>query len=211
MRADRAAKSPTGAMGTAQDVANAALYLACDEGDDEEHTMATFATHDGVTLAYEDRGGNGFPLVMLHGWGQTQAMFRHHLADLAPDRRVITLDLRGHGRSDNPISVIVLPASEVLSLVMAELNTVPPYVGVPLLFDHCAQDWRDVLPRIDVPTLVIGCDGSHVDPSLQRYIAEQIPNAGLHVFPTVVASSHFPFLENPTAFNAVVEQFLEQG
>lgn len=33
---------------------------------------------------------------------------------------------------------------EVLSFVMAELDTVPPYVGVPRLFDHCAQDWRDV-------------------------------------------------------------------
>jgi NAD(P)-dependent dehydrogenase (short-subunit alcohol dehydrogenase family) len=31
VRAARAAKSPTGAMGTAQDVANAALFLACDE------------------------------------------------------------------------------------------------------------------------------------------------------------------------------------
>jgi NAD(P)-dependent dehydrogenase (short-subunit alcohol dehydrogenase family) len=31
VRAERAAKSPTGAMGTAQDVANAALFLACDE------------------------------------------------------------------------------------------------------------------------------------------------------------------------------------
>jgi NAD(P)-dependent dehydrogenase (short-subunit alcohol dehydrogenase family) len=31
VRVDRAAKSPTGAMGTAQDVANAALFLACDE------------------------------------------------------------------------------------------------------------------------------------------------------------------------------------
>ena len=100
---------------------------------------------------------------------------------------------------------------EVLSFVMAELDTVPAYVGVPLLFDHCAQDWRDVLPRIDVPTLVIGCDGSHVDPSSQRYIAEQIPNAALHVFPTEIASSHFPFLENPAAFNNVVEQFLAAG
>ena len=28
-----------------------------------------------------------------------------------------------------------------------------------------------------------------------------MPDAGLHVFPTDVASSHFPFLENPDAFN----------
>lgn len=213
--------------------------------------MATFTTHDGVELAYEDRGGAGFPLIMLHGWGQTQAMFRHQLADLAPDRRVITLDLRGHGRSskphfgyriarlsrdvyelmahlgiertdvlgwsmgvsvwwsfidqygtdrmrsfiavDQPSAVAAVPwmtpeqqtesgaifdvaalvtlgeglhgpggvdirdgfvrgmfsgetDPEVLSFVLAELDTVPAYVGVPLLFDHCAQDWRDVLP-----------------------------------------------------------------
>jgi NAD(P)-dependent dehydrogenase (short-subunit alcohol dehydrogenase family) len=31
VRAERAASSPTGAMGTAQDVANAALFLASDE------------------------------------------------------------------------------------------------------------------------------------------------------------------------------------
>jgi pimeloyl-ACP methyl ester carboxylesterase len=70
--------------------------------------------------------------------------------------------------------------------------------------------WRDVLPRIDVPTLVIGCDGSHVAPSSQRFIADQIPGAELHVFPSDVANSHFPFLENPAAFNAVVAEFLER-
>ena len=54
------------------------------------------------------------------------------------------------------------------------------------------------------------CDGSHVAPSSQAYIAEQIPNASLHVFGADVASSHFPFLENPAAFNAVVEDFLSR-
>ena len=42
-------------------------------------------------------------------------------------------------------------------------------------------------------------------------IAEQVPDGRLHVFPTDVASSHFPFLENPAAFNAVVEEFLDRG
>ena len=32
-------------------------------------------------------------------------------------------------------------------------------------------------PASTCPTLVIGCDGSHVAPSSQRYIAEQIPGA----------------------------------
>jgi len=99
---------------------------------------------------------------------------------------------------------------EILAFVDAETESTPAYAGVPLLFDHCAQDWRDVLPRIPVPTLVIGCDGSHVNPASQRYIADRIPEATLHVFPTTEASSHFPFLENPTAFNKVVGDFLSE-
>jgi len=64
--------------------------------------------------------------------------------------------------------------------------------------------------RIDVPTLVLGCEGSHVDPGSRRYIAEQVPGAELHVFGSDVANSHFPFLEDPAAFNAVVEDFLDR-
>lgn len=275
--------------------------------------MFTFTTNDGVTLSYQDSGGDGVPLIMLHGWGQTQAMFKHQLSGLSAHRRVITYDQRGHGTSekphhgyriarlakdldnlmdhlsiqqadllgwsmgtsviwsymdqqgtgrirrfvsvDQPAAVAAVPwmtaeeqadcgaifgvdgllalgASlngpdgaqattdfvrgmfsgepdpQVWNFVAEEITSTPAYAGVPLLFDHAAQDWRDMLPRIDVPTLVIGCDGSHVNPDSQRFIADKVPDAQLHVFPVEVANSHFPFLENPEAFNAVVEQFL---
>lgn len=275
--------------------------------------MGTFTTSDGVSLTYSDTGGDGPPIVLLHGWGQTQAMFREQVSGLSPARRVVTVDQRGHGVSqkphhgyriarlatdlaqllehldlrrtdllghsmgasvawsyidlfgtgalrrlvavDQPAAVAAVPwmtvaeqaesgaifgvdgllelgASmlgpdgaavtegfvrsmfsgepdpELWDFIAREIRSTPPWAGVPLLFDHCAQDWRDVLPRIDVPTLVVGCDGSHVDPDSQRYIAERIPGARLHVFGADVARSHFPFLENGPAFNAVVEEFL---
>ncbi len=44
VRAERSAKSPTGAMGTARDVANAALFLACDES---AYITATLIPVDG--------------------------------------------------------------------------------------------------------------------------------------------------------------------
>lgn len=50
-------------------------------------------------------------------------------------------------------------------------------------------------------------------PELQALVdepAERIPGARLHVFASDVASSRFPFLENPPAFNAVVEKFLAE-
>ncbi|WP_224282279.1 alpha/beta fold hydrolase [Streptomyces sp. LS1784] len=272
--------------------------------------MHELTTNDGVRLAYRDSGGDGVPLVMLHGWGQTQEMFRHQVEGLASGRRVVTVDFRGHGRSgkprhgyrvarlardvlglvdhlgldafdalgwsmgasvwwsfvdqhgtgrirrlvlvDQPAAVAAVPwmteteqhesgalfdvagllelgaalagpdgsearedfvrsmfsgdtDPDLIAFVTEQIRSTPAYAGVPLLFDHCAQDWCDVLDRIDVPTLVIGCGRSHVDPASQRFIAERIPGARLHVFP---ASSHFPFLENPGAFNAVVEEFL---
>jgi pimeloyl-ACP methyl ester carboxylesterase len=78
-----------------------------------------------------------------------------------------------------------------------------------ILFDHCVQDWRDVLPRIDVPTLVTGAEGSHVSTESQRRTAAAIPEAQVHIFPTHIASSHFPFLQSPAAFNEVLEDFLK--
>ena len=271
-------------------------------------------TSDDVTLELCDTGGDGVPVLMLHGWSQSQEMFRHQRDGLG-DRRVITYDMRGHGRSEKPgrghriarlaadvrdilddldirdvhllgwsmgVSVIwsylelfgdsrvrslvlvdqpaavaaqlwmsaieqqsagcILPADGLgtlanaiaddaggdatvrafvrsmftgpvddglWSFVSSEVARTPRRIAAPLLFDHGAQDWRELLPTIAKPTLVLGCDGSHVPPESQRYVASRIPGALVHIFPRDVASSHFPFLENPEAFNEVVRVFLD--
>jgi pimeloyl-ACP methyl ester carboxylesterase len=46
--------------------------------------------------------GQGDPLVMLHGLGATKAEFLPTVAALAPNRRIIALDLPGFGDSDKP-------------------------------------------------------------------------------------------------------------
>ncbi len=55
----------------------------------------------GVTLRYHEAGA-GKPLVMIPGWSQSAAEFKHQTAALAEGRRVIALDMRGHGESDKP-------------------------------------------------------------------------------------------------------------
>lgn len=60
-----------------------------------------FTTGDGVRLHFLD-AGKGRPIVMLPGWSQSAAMFRHQIADFARDHRVIAFDPRGHGDSDSP-------------------------------------------------------------------------------------------------------------
>lgn len=47
-------------------------------------------------------GGAGPPLVLLHGYPQTSAMWHAVAADLAKDYQVICPDLRGYGRSFKP-------------------------------------------------------------------------------------------------------------
>lgn len=57
-----------------------------------------FQTSDGLWLYYESMG-QGAPIVLLPGFGESVTMWRHTVPVLAKTNRVICLDLRGHGRS----------------------------------------------------------------------------------------------------------------
>jgi pimeloyl-ACP methyl ester carboxylesterase len=48
--------------------------------------------------------GEGFPVVLLHGWPQSWYEWRHIMPDLAARYRVIAPDLRGLGDSSRPLT-----------------------------------------------------------------------------------------------------------
>jgi pimeloyl-ACP methyl ester carboxylesterase len=274
--------------------------------------MGHYTTTDGCSIAYEV-AGDGEPLVLLHGWSQSQQMFKYQIADLRTRRKVITFDFRGHGRSgkpeggyriarlaqdlrelvdhleieradmlgwsmgvsvlwsyidlhgtgrvrklicvDQPAVVSTLPGmteqqaadcgaifdlaglgdfatsllgpeaeairlgflrtmaspdidDEAVAWLLRESLRMRADWGAQLLIDHCCQDWRDVLGRIDVETLVIGGEVSHVSPRSQAWIAEAIPQGRLQVFTAEQRGSHYVFFENPNAFNHVIDEFL---
>ncbi|MGJ4926830.1 alpha/beta fold hydrolase [Bradyrhizobium sp. HKCCYLS2038] len=57
---------------------------------------------DGVTLHCED-WGSGRPVLFVHAWALTSAMWTYQMADLSHrGLRCIAFDRRGHGRSDIP-------------------------------------------------------------------------------------------------------------
>jgi non-heme chloroperoxidase len=59
-------------------------------------------TADSTRLAVNDWGG-GRPLVLVHAWGLHGHMWNAQIpALLAAGLRCVTIDLRGHGRSDRP-------------------------------------------------------------------------------------------------------------
>jgi pimeloyl-ACP methyl ester carboxylesterase len=61
-----------------------------------------FAGRDGVRLFYDEAGadGNGIPLLLVHGWTCFHGHFAPQVERFSAGRRVVSVDLRGHGRSD---------------------------------------------------------------------------------------------------------------
>jgi non-heme chloroperoxidase len=272
----------------------------------------TFTTSDGVKLHFMEAGA-GKPLVMIPGWSQTAAQFKHQLSGLSSKYHVIAIDMRGHGESSKPengyrihrlstdvheflaakglkdvtlaghsmgcsviwgywelygserVSKLVLidqmpmitanpnwseqektdagaifdknslyditnalagpdgvkttegfivgmftkqyPRDEVNWVVQQNLK-LPRAYAARLLYDHATNDWRDVIKRINVPTLVVGGKASLVGWKSQQWIGTQIPGARTVIFEEAEGGNHFMFMENPTKFNQLVAELM---
>jgi non-heme chloroperoxidase len=58
---------------------------------------------NGIQLSYEDSGGDGRPVVLVHGWPLSGESWSEQVPALtAAGHRVITYDRRGFGASDKP-------------------------------------------------------------------------------------------------------------
>jgi pimeloyl-[acyl-carrier protein] methyl ester esterase len=60
--------------------------------------MPYLVTSDQAKIAYDDVG-HGRPLLLVHGWATHAGFFRPQVDGLSQSFRVISVDLRGHGRS----------------------------------------------------------------------------------------------------------------
>lgn len=92
--------------------------------------------------------------------------------------------------------------------VLAQNEKMSDANAATLLRDHSFMDWRDVLPRITVPTFVLGGEVSIFSAAGTQWVAEQIPGAKNYTFSAAEKGSHFAFWENPTKFNSLVEKFI---
>ena len=60
--------------------------------------------------------------------------------------------------------------------------TLPLQHSSTLFYNHCSQDWRDVIPRINIPTLVVGGRVSLIPWKSQEWIHSQIAGSRLEIF-----------------------------
>jgi pimeloyl-ACP methyl ester carboxylesterase len=83
-----------------------------------------------MRLTYSD-AGTGSPVVLLHGFPLSRAMWREQFSALSPGWRVIAPDLRGHGDSPDPEGVYTMDemADDVLELLDALKIAEPVVLG----------------------------------------------------------------------------------
>ena len=84
----------------------------------------------------------------------------------------------------------------------------PRRYAANLLFDHATNDWRDVLPTIDIPALIVGAKTSLVPWRSQVWMGTQIPTSRVEIFEEPEGGNHFMFMENPEKFNRLVREFM---
>jgi non-heme chloroperoxidase len=99
------------------------------------------------------------------------------------------------------------PKQDDIDFLAAEIDKCPARVRAEIMADHTHLDWRDLLPQIDLPTLVCVGRQSKVFPwQGSAYVGENIPGAHTEFFEN---SGHMPFYEESEKFNRVVAEFVK--
>jgi pimeloyl-ACP methyl ester carboxylesterase len=121
------------------------------------------ATVNGIQLHYVI-GGEGEPVVLLHGWPQTWYEWRHVMPALAKNYTVIAPDLRGLGDSSKPITGYdgKTTAGDIYQLVtklgINDIFLVGHDFGVQVAYSYAAAHPNETkrLVILDVPVAGIG-------------------------------------------------------
>jgi pimeloyl-ACP methyl ester carboxylesterase len=132
-----------------------------------------------------------------HGFLDFDALV-HTMAAVQTDREALVRDFA-------PLLFRSDPTDEQLAFVVEETTRLPESIASAIIFDQTVQDYRDTLPLVTVPALVIGGGESKLVPrAAEELVADRMPNARLVVFEE---SGHCPFMEEPERFNEVLAEF----
>jgi pimeloyl-ACP methyl ester carboxylesterase len=132
----------------------------------------TYAKIDQLELYYEEHGDGGQPLVLLHGGLHAGEAFGAILPALTDGRRVITVDLQGHGHTadvDRPFSPDLM-ADDVAGLL-----------------DHLGLEQADVMGYSLGGSVAIRTAVRHPE-KVRRLVVVSMPYSRAGNFPEVIAA-----------------------
>ena len=126
-------------------------------------------------------------------------------ASLANTQAQVELNTAEFDRGQVATIFATEPTKEERELFLSELAKAPPRARNPIMADHTRYDWRDLLPKINLPSLVLVARKDAVFPwQGPAYVGEAIPNAETVFFEE---SSHALFFDEPEKFNETVRRF----
>ncbi|MDA4131055.1 MAG: alpha/beta hydrolase [Thaumarchaeota archaeon] len=131
------------------------------------------------------------------------SMSREYLENLFDER----IDNRAMREREFVKIGFYMPHLEATNWISSIHMETPMHIAMKCVRHQMDLDMRDVLKKIDIPTLV--CYGAH-DPfyptSLGQFIVQRIPNSRLVIFEE---SGHYPFLEESNKFSNLIEEFAD--
>ena len=172
---------------------------------------------NGLTFHYADWGGNGSPLVMLHGLSGHARTWDHTAAALSDRYHVLALDQRGHGDTDwapkygfAPMAQDLLGFLDALdlrevTLMGLSMGGIVSFVFAAAHPERVEQRW-EAWRAVSCPVLLVRGDDSDVlaTETAQRMLAEN-PNATMASVPDC---GHSITLDNPNGMLEVVSPWL---
>jgi pimeloyl-ACP methyl ester carboxylesterase len=110
-------------------------------------------------IHYQVTGETGPALLLTHGYGATSAMFAPNAVALAVGHRVVTWDLRGHGRSGYPADPADYSAANALAdmaALLTELGADRAVLGGHSLGGYLSLDFALTFPERVSALVLIG-------------------------------------------------------
>lgn len=134
---------------------------------------------DGLDVHYEEHG-EGDPLILIHQAHSDSRLWKNQVDALSDEYRVITYDIRGHGRtggSDTDVYSVDLFANDLRQLITA-LNIERPIICGSSLGGMIALQYAATYPD-DISALIVAGttppESKTPPSSLQRFIARAAP------------------------------------
>jgi pimeloyl-ACP methyl ester carboxylesterase len=164
---------------------------------------------NGLQLYWESSGSGGTPLILLHGGFGLTSMFGELTARLAAGRRVIAVDLQGHGRTadiDRPLSFEALGddiAALIGQLGLGQVDLMGYSLGGSTALRTALQN-PDLVRRLVL--VATPCSRSGWYPDMQAQML-QIGRAGFDMMrQTPLYSAYAAVAPNPDGFPDLMDK-----
>jgi len=138
-----------------------------------------FLNRDGVRLAHFEVGPEAPrspPLVLVNGWTGDHGIFTPQIAHFGKNRRVVAVDLRGHGASDAPEQEYTMAGfADDIAWQCAQLGLQKPVVighsfGGALVLELCGRYPELASGMVMIDSIVMPPQALRDSPELQRLL-----------------------------------------